>query len=91
MGSHSPNGHYGVSTNGTESYVGIDLLQKSKADWNDNPEQRTFIRNVRAALTAAPVQACGGSQTTVVTNPSPLSSTPVPSVPSAPMASGGTS
>ena len=32
------------STNQTESYVGMDLLEKSRTDWNDNPEQRKFIR-----------------------------------------------
>jgi hypothetical protein len=63
------------STNRTESYVGMDLLRKSKADWNDNPEQRKFIRNVLTAMTAAPVQAYVGNQTPVVTGPPPLPST----------------
>jgi hypothetical protein len=59
------------STNPTESYVGMDLLQKSKSDWNNNTEQRKFIRRVCDALTAAPVQAYRGGQTTVVTSPPP--------------------
>jgi hypothetical protein len=63
------------STNPLESYVGVALLQKSKADWN--PEQTKFIRDVLSALIAAPVQAYGGSQTTVVTSPSPVPTAPV--------------
>jgi uncharacterized protein HemX len=63
------------STNPLESYVGVALLKKSKADWN--PEQTKFIRDVLSALLAAPRQAYGGSQTTVVTSPSPLSPAPV--------------
>jgi hypothetical protein len=64
------------STNETEAFVGMDLLEKSMADWNDNPEQRKFIKNVLAAMTAGPVQAFSGSQTPVVTSASPLQSVP---------------
>jgi hypothetical protein len=75
------------STNRTESYVGMVLLQKWKPVWSGRPEQLEFIRDALDALTAAPVQAYGGSQT-FETSPSPLSPTPASS---APMASGGTS
>lgn len=60
------------STNQTEASVGFYHLTKSKADWNENPEQAAFIRRTCEALTAAAVQAYRGGQTTVVTSPSPL-------------------
>jgi hypothetical protein len=59
------------STNDTEAYVGLYHLQQSKADWNNNPQQRTFIRRTLEALNAPAVEAYRGGQTTVVTNPPP--------------------
>jgi hypothetical protein len=64
------------STNQTESYVGVDLLEKSKADWFDDPDQRRFVWRICDALTAAPAQAYRGGQTTVVTGPSPTGASP---------------
>jgi hypothetical protein len=75
-----------LSTNRTESYVGVVLLQKWKPVWSSRQDQLDFIRDVLDALTAAPVQAYGGSRT-FQTSPPPLSTMPVsPAL----MASGGT-
>jgi hypothetical protein len=59
------------STNPTEAYLGVYLLEQSKADWNNNPEQRTFVRRVLEALNDPAIQAYREGKTTVVTNPPP--------------------
>jgi hypothetical protein len=59
------------STNPTEAYVGVYHLELSKQDWNNNPEQRAFVRRTCEALNAPAVQAYRGGQTTVVTSPPP--------------------
>jgi hypothetical protein len=59
------------STNDTEAYVGLYLLQQSKADWNSDPKQRAHIRRTLEALNAPAIQAYRGGQTTVVTSPPP--------------------
>ena len=64
------------ATNDTEAYVGLYHLQQSKADWNNNPQQRTFIRRTLEALNAPAVEAYRGGQTTVVTNPPPSPPSP---------------
>jgi hypothetical protein len=59
------------SENPKEAYVGLYLLQQSKADWNSDPEQRAHIRRTLEALNAPAIQAYRGGQTTVVTSPPP--------------------
>jgi hypothetical protein len=59
------------SENETEAYVGLYLLQQSKADWNSDPEQRAHIKRTLDALSAPAIQAYRRGQTTVVTNPPP--------------------
>jgi hypothetical protein len=61
-----------LSENPNEAYVGVYLLEKSKDDWNSNPEQRALIKRTLEALNAPAVQAYRGGQTTVVTSPPPL-------------------
>lgn len=59
------------SQNPTEAYVGLYHLQQAKGDWNDNQEQREFIKRTLLALSAAPAQAYHGGATTVVSPPPP--------------------
>lgn len=59
------------STNDKEAYVGLYHLQKSKDDWNDNPEQRAFIKRTCEALNASAVTAYHGGATQVTTTPPP--------------------
>lgn len=40
------------STNQTESYVGMDLHEKSKADWFDDPDQRRFVWRIWLSSTS---------------------------------------
>jgi hypothetical protein len=60
-----------LSRNDDEAYLGVYLLEQSKADWNSNPEQRTFVRRVLEALNDPAIQAYREGKTTVVTNPPP--------------------
>jgi hypothetical protein len=57
-----------VSSDPIKSYVGIQLLVNSKADWNSNPEQRAFIKQILEALIAPAIQAYGQGKTSVVTS-----------------------
>ena len=59
------------SENPKEAYVGLYHLQQSRADWNNDPDQRAHIRRTLEALNAPAVQAYRGGQTTVVTTPPP--------------------
>jgi hypothetical protein len=58
-----------ISNDPIKSYVGMELLINSKADWNGNPEQRTFIKHALEALNAPAIQAYRPGKTSVVTSP----------------------
>jgi hypothetical protein len=59
------------SENPTQAYVGLYHLQQSKADWNDDPEQRAFIKRTLEALNAPAIQAYREGQRKFVTGPPP--------------------
>jgi hypothetical protein len=53
------------SENATEACVGVYLLQKSKADWNSNPEQVAFIKSSKSRISRS---AMGGRSSRLVTH-----------------------
>lgn len=62
--------HMACSTNPVEAYVGLYHLQEAKAEWNENPKQRLFVKRSLEALNAPQIQAYRGGATQVQTTPS---------------------